>query len=476
MANKPTSSSSSQALVSKPVRYKVAKQCLPYKTAYGEAKRSHRATDSETGRLWAVDYVRGDSGYDGQLSSLISDVEVASELHHKNLLQYVGSDTVEEEGGEFVVIFSELCSAGSLSRLTESMVDMNGNSEPLSLMVVGSFLLQICSGLSYLHSKGHFHGGALGVCVDNVYLCRGNTLKLANYYPLSSRDTSINDLIRLQAKDVRDLGNLTGHLLTMDSNNLDLPAAARSFVQECNKEGASAKVLLQHPFLRAAMNASGGSSTAVHSVTSTPERKVRRGSFSSVRSRSSCRSSNNSSPTFAEGSSSALPNLNSNTSIASGGSTPTMTNRKTVNSSNNVVAAGGGGGAVRRSNAWESLEDFESFGGGGSSLAPQEVSLGAQAAGNTAAVNSYDCGNPRGSAGKKLTIAQQAFLKNAGGARKPPSGDEIVTCASYSSESEIESESEHSNFKQSKLRDYDLMRQRREMSHFIDNLTSSTDK
>ena len=50
----------------------------------------------------------------------------------------------------------------------------------------GAFVLQICAGLNHLHSKGSFHGGAGGLCVENVFLGRGNVAKIANYYPLCS--------------------------------------------------------------------------------------------------------------------------------------------------------------------------------------------------------------------------------------------------------------------------------------------------
>jgi len=151
----------------------------------------------------------------------------------------------------------------------------------------------------------------------------------------------------------------------------DLPPAARSFIQECNKEGAEAKVrrvwqragtsdskrqqtttrtthclssrenpsprlfapptfprfaprmiprslltatrssqlLLQHPFLRGALNENPIDSPP--SSSTTPQ-KVRRKSFSTA--------SDNSVP---------LPNLNRGTSVAtSGGSTPPINNRK----------------------------------------------------------------------------------------------------------------------------------------------------
>ncbi|GMI29912.1 hypothetical protein TrCOL_g1835 [Triparma columacea] len=402
--------------------------------------------DDETGRLWMVCEVND--------AMFVKDVASVMHLEHKNLVRYVvPSSTSTTSSSTTIPIFGELCSGGPLSSLLESIVDDCDVPSSLSLNVVASYLLQITSGLAYLHSQGHFHGGSLGVCVENVFLCRGNILKLANYFPYSSRSWEEHELSRHQSKDVRDLGNLAAHLFTMD-DNLDLPAAARSFVQECNKEGTKAKLLLQHPFLRGALN----ENPIEHS--STRPQNIGRISSSGGRSSSTQGSPN---PTLdlqgSESSSSIpLPYLSRGGSVAtSGGSTPPTNNRKKAPSEQQQPS-------TNRSapNAWEGLEDFESF------STTESLSL---AASNPAAALPQTSAPPS-STSKKLTIAQKAFLKNAGGGgikSNPPKTADASFPVPPSSSSDSGGELQNS-----KNQAYEMMRKRREMSNFIDNLEDAS--
>mmetsp|Transcript_18736 Transcript_18736/g.38993 ORF Transcript_18736/g.38993 Transcript_18736/m.38993 type:complete len:401 (-) Transcript_18736:48-1250(-) len=393
-----------------PTSYSVAKKPLPnILNALGVNGKCFRAMDNETGRLWMVS--------EGMDATFAKDAYCV-QLDHKNLVRYMVSPSSSRQSP----IFCELCSGGPLSNLLEALANENNVPSTPSLNVVASYLLQITSGLAYLHSQGHFHGGSLGVCVENVFLCRGNTLKLANYFPYSSRSWEEHELSRHQSKDVRDLGNLAAHLFTMD-NNLDLPAAARSFIQECNKEGAKAKLLLQHPFLRGALNENYSEHTA------TKPQKIRRASSSS--------SSPN--PTL------PLPELNRTGSIAtSGGSTPPINNRKKADQSQPQTNRSS-------TNDWEGLEDFESFSTAGSATAAATFSA------------------PATNSSKKLTLAQKAFLKNAGGKKvvgshvQPPPSFKPVTNTTSSSSDEEER-------KTAKNQAYEMMRKRREVSEFIETL------
>jgi serine/threonine protein kinase len=157
-----------------PISYTVAKKPLPkLLNAFGVDGVSFRAMDDETGRLWMVCEVND--------AMFVKDVASVMHLEHKNLVRYVvPSSTSTTSSSTTIPIFGELCSGGPLSSLLESIVDDCDVPSSLSLNVVASYLLQITSGLAYLHSQGHFHGGSLGVCVENVFLCRGNILKASS--------------------------------------------------------------------------------------------------------------------------------------------------------------------------------------------------------------------------------------------------------------------------------------------------------
>lgn len=172
----------------------------------------------EAGRLWCVDTL---SNY--QVATTIpnadtpADVQVSRNLNHKNLVRYIctrPSDDVDNENSK-TLVFSELCSGGSIVKICDGLLDENDNPAPLSLEAAGAFVLQICSGLNYLHSKGGFHGGVGGVCAANIFLGRGNVAKIANWFPFCGQLglLSEKEVSKRQANDLRGVANLTGQLL-----------------------------------------------------------------------------------------------------------------------------------------------------------------------------------------------------------------------------------------------------------------------
>jgi serine/threonine protein kinase len=108
-----------------------------------------------------------------------------------------------------LLVFSELCSGGSLAAFLQNTLDSQDNPASLPPDVAASYLLQICNGLNALHSAGLYHGGSMGLCLDNVLIARGNVLKIANYYLFpSSASLSVEELSRRQNKDLQDLATL----------------------------------------------------------------------------------------------------------------------------------------------------------------------------------------------------------------------------------------------------------------------------
>ena len=133
------------------------------------------------------------------LDNIIEDVKTASRLISNNLVRYCQARK-DEKG---FIIFSELCAGGSLSSVCGEMADENNEMAPLSESSAASYILQVCSALSALHSSRYWFGGAGGISIENVLLGRGNILKLANYYPgMGGREVVPEEEVRRRQEKV----------------------------------------------------------------------------------------------------------------------------------------------------------------------------------------------------------------------------------------------------------------------------------
>ena len=132
---------------------------------------------------------RTDSKADRELNALKREVDLLSQLHHDNIVRYIGwqledddeaavdSDGSKDNGGSVpnrltrsFFIFLEYAPGGSVA----SMLEKFG---PFTLDVIVRFSRDILAGLAYLHNAGIIHRDVKGECFSVILLAR---LKLCN--------------------------------------------------------------------------------------------------------------------------------------------------------------------------------------------------------------------------------------------------------------------------------------------------------
>ncbi|KAK9470373.1 kinase-like domain-containing protein [Dipodascopsis tothii] len=118
-----------------------------------------------TGELMAVkqaELIKGDNNDQqrkkAMLDSLQREIELLRDLHHENIVQYLGFNS----DGQFLNIFLEYVPGGSVYALLTTYGEFE---EPL----IRTFVRQILSGLNYLHGRDIIHRDIKGanVLVDN---------------------------------------------------------------------------------------------------------------------------------------------------------------------------------------------------------------------------------------------------------------------------------------------------------------------
>lgn len=122
---------------------------------------------SITGRLVAVKEVRISSRRKDALSQAKKEVEFLQSLSHPNIIQYFGC---RNKGG-MMYVFMEFATGGSLTSLVRKFGRLQES-------VVGLFVHQILTGLSYLHTKGIVHRDVKG---DNILIDSCGVAKLADF-------------------------------------------------------------------------------------------------------------------------------------------------------------------------------------------------------------------------------------------------------------------------------------------------------
>lgn len=131
----------------------------------------YEATNRETGSLCAlkeVDVIPDDSKSSECMRQLEQEIKVLRNLEHPNIVQYLGSEMVEDK----FCIYLEHVHPGSISKYVQERCGAVTES------VVRNFTRHILSGLAYLHSKKTVHRDIKGA---NLLVDSCGVVKLADF-------------------------------------------------------------------------------------------------------------------------------------------------------------------------------------------------------------------------------------------------------------------------------------------------------
>ncbi|XP_031480195.1 mitogen-activated protein kinase kinase kinase 5-like [Nymphaea colorata] len=248
----------------------------------GTYGRVYRAINSETGATCAMKEVclaPDDPSSADSIKHLEKEIETLSQLKHHNIVQYYGSEVVEDH----FYIYLEFVHPGSITKFIQE----SGGSLPEA--VVRNFTRHILLGLAYLHSKDVVHRDIKGA---NLLVNDRGVVKLADFGMakyLSGQPTPLSlkgspywmapELLQKEtgqhlAVDIWSLGCTIIEMITGKPPWGDLPGAAamfnvmkskvppipetlsskgKDFLRCClqinPEERATAMELLEHPFL-----------------------------------------------------------------------------------------------------------------------------------------------------------------------------------------------------------------------------------
>ncbi|XP_058100256.1 mitogen-activated protein kinase kinase kinase 5-like isoform X2 [Magnolia sinica] len=129
------------------------------------------ATNRETGALCAmkeVNLIPDDPKSAESMKQLEQEIKVLSQLKHPNIVQYFGSEIVEDR----FYIYLEYVHPGSMSKYVRE------NIGAMTESVVRNFTRHILSGLAYLHGKNTIHRDIKGA---NLLVDASGVVKLADF-------------------------------------------------------------------------------------------------------------------------------------------------------------------------------------------------------------------------------------------------------------------------------------------------------
>ncbi|PKI50740.1 hypothetical protein CRG98_028882 [Punica granatum] len=98
---------------------------------------------------------------------LIQEITLLSRLQHPNIVQYYGSETVDDK----LYIYLEYVSGGSIYKILQEYGQ-------LGELAIRSYTQQILSGLAYLHAKNTVHRDIKGA---NILVDPNGRVKLADF-------------------------------------------------------------------------------------------------------------------------------------------------------------------------------------------------------------------------------------------------------------------------------------------------------
>uniref|UniRef100_A0A1D1Z7X6 mitogen-activated protein kinase kinase kinase n=1 Tax=Anthurium amnicola TaxID=1678845 RepID=A0A1D1Z7X6_9ARAE len=126
--------------------------------------------NSESGQMCAIKEVKvisDDSNSKECLKQLSQEITLLSQLLHPNIVQYYGSEVVEET----LSVYLEYLSGGSIHKLLQEY-------GPFGEPVIRSYTAQILSGLAYLHGRNTVHRDIKGA---NILVDPNGEVKLADF-------------------------------------------------------------------------------------------------------------------------------------------------------------------------------------------------------------------------------------------------------------------------------------------------------
>ncbi|KAK1310296.1 Mitogen-activated protein kinase kinase kinase YODA [Acorus calamus] len=135
-----------------------------------EAVGAETGLYSENGQMCAIKEVKDisdDQASKESLRQLNQEIVLLSQLSHPNIVQYYGSELIDDT----LSVYLEYVSGGSIHKLLQ---DYGPFREP----VIRSYTGQILSGLAYLHGRNHVHRDIKGA---NILVDPNGEIKLADF-------------------------------------------------------------------------------------------------------------------------------------------------------------------------------------------------------------------------------------------------------------------------------------------------------
>ncbi|CAI0546588.1 unnamed protein product [Linum tenue] len=221
--------------------------------------------NSESGEMCAMKEVTlfsDDAKSRESAKQLMQEIALLSRLRHPNIVQYYGSEQVDDK----LYIYLEYVSGGSIYKILQDYGQ-------LGELAIRSYTQQILSGLAFLHSKSTVHRDIKGA---NILVDPNGRVKLADFG--MAKHVIKNSSGCNLAVDIWSLGCTVLEMATSKppwsqfegvaamfkiGNSKDLPAIpdtlsddGKDFVRQCLQRNPShrptAAQLLDHPFVRSA--------------------------------------------------------------------------------------------------------------------------------------------------------------------------------------------------------------------------------
>eukprot|EP00357_Protocruzia_adherens_P010609 CAMPEP_0115039414 /NCGR_PEP_ID=MMETSP0216-20121206/44013_1 /TAXON_ID=223996 /ORGANISM="Protocruzia adherens, Strain Boccale" /LENGTH=857 /DNA_ID=CAMNT_0002420047 /DNA_START=224 /DNA_END=2797 /DNA_ORIENTATION=+ len=155
---------------------------------YGSFGRVVFGLNNETGELMAVKQVHwagtSNQAVDDRVKALAVEIDVLSQLRHKNIVRYVGTSRDQDN----LNIFLEYVAGGSIASLLKRYGNFNEN-------LIRIYTKQILEGLEYLHAHNVIHRDIKGA---NVLVDENSCCKLSDFGTAKMICSGLDDNLSLQ--------------------------------------------------------------------------------------------------------------------------------------------------------------------------------------------------------------------------------------------------------------------------------------
>jgi serine/threonine protein kinase len=147
----------------------------------GASGKVYRGVDCKNHNDVAVKEISLERLRQGDIASIMGEVELLKSLNHRNVVQYLGSFQTRQN----LYIVMELVEAGSLASVLK-----RGAVKTFPEVLVGMYVDQILNGLEYLHAQGVVHRDIKGA---NILTTRDGMIKLADFGVAAKLSTSAQE-------------------------------------------------------------------------------------------------------------------------------------------------------------------------------------------------------------------------------------------------------------------------------------------